>query len=138
MKKPARIIRHEPRTIDGRRCLVVIGKDSAGRHVEIAIPEDGLQLVFADAVRRMMAHEAQEGREDITGRIKIISALGTPAEVRLAEFEAEDAVILITKKGEPEELSLRYSSEDARAVGEELIRAADAIDSGNQPKPNVN
>ena len=134
MKKPARLIRTEARMVDDRLCAVLIGKDGAGRTIEIAIPEHGLQAVYADAVARLDAYRAQEGRQQAGEYHSTFTTPGTPAKVGTMATTDGETVVLTVRQGDPTELSLSYSPSDARALARELEKGADQADeAGAQP-----
>lgn len=133
MKKPAKVMRAEAREVDGRLCFVLIGKDGAGRPVELAIPAEGLQPVYAEAVRRLDAYRAQQGREQFGEYHTTVTSPGTPATVGTMTTTDGETVVLIVRQGTPAEMNLSFSPSDARALARAFDRMADQAEQGEGP-----
>jgi len=108
-------MRTEIEIVDGETCVVFAGDDK-----KLCFPAKGLKAVFADALIRFRAFEAQRGAR--TGEWSFANMLD-PQTWTVATTDAGKAAVIVDR-GLPTEQTLVLSWDHAHELGQQLIEGA--------------
>lgn len=116
-KTPTRVMAMDVREIDGKMVVVLRGKDKIGRNVEMMIPTEGWDAVFADGASRINAfRNAQD--EPVGGWSRSFHHAGVPCRVASTD---DGKVLVIARHRLPSEVRLLFEKADAQAVAQEIL-----------------